>query len=81
MRRALTLTTSTLAVFAASSPAFAQNAPAAAAADQEEIVVTGYRESVAQSLDVKRNLDMIADVISAEDIVIYFVALVLCRDW
>lgn len=68
MRRALTLTTSTLALFAASSPAFAQSTPAEASANQDDIVVTGYRESVAQSLDVKRNLDMIADVISAEDI-------------
>jgi TonB-dependent receptor len=60
---ASTLTLSTL-------PAQAHAAAANDTADNElsEIVVTGYRASLQQSLDIKRNSDGIVDAISAEDI-------------
>lgn len=60
---ASTLTLSTL-------PASANAADATAAADNElsEIVITGYRASLQQSLDVKRDSDGIVDAITAEDI-------------
>ncbi len=60
---ASTLTVSTL-------PAQAHAAAANDTADNElnEIVVTGYRASLQQSLDIKRNSDGIVDAISAEDI-------------
>jgi len=60
---ASTLTVSTL-------PAQAHAAAASDTADNElnEIVVTGYRASLQQSLDIKRNSVGIVDAISAEDI-------------
>jgi iron complex outermembrane receptor protein len=38
------------------------------ATDLQEVVVTGIRQSVQESLDAKRNADVVEDVISAEDI-------------
>jgi TonB-dependent receptor len=60
----------------ASVPAWAQDAPAAQtdtadSGDQEqvnEIVVTGIRESLANSQSIKRNADTIVDAITASDI-------------
>jgi len=54
-------------------PALAQQAPAASSStnadDQlQEVVVTGLRASLQQSLDIKRNSEGIVDAISAEDI-------------
>jgi iron complex outermembrane recepter protein len=54
-------------------PALAQTAdPAASAAEEvapdEVVVVTGLRASLRNSVNVKRNLDVIAEVVSAEDI-------------
>jgi len=50
----------------------AADGPSPAAADEantiEEVVVTGIRASVEQSLDAKRNTTSVVDVISAEDI-------------
>ena len=40
----------------------------AGAAPLQEVVVTGIRQSVQESLDAKRNSDLVEDVISAEDI-------------
>ena len=48
----------------AGSIAFAQDE----AADDEEIVVTGFRGSLAASIDIKRDATTIVDSISAEDI-------------
>lgn len=48
--------------------AFGQAAPTSAPANLEEIVVTGIRFSMQQSLDAKRNADVVQDVITAEDI-------------
>lgn len=57
---------SVLAFMAGASGAWAQEA--AAGAEGDEIIVTGFRASQAASIDVKRNSDVIADVVSAEDI-------------
>jgi TonB-dependent receptor len=43
-------------------------APNAAAAEDDAIVVTGFRESLSSALNVKRNESGIVDVIKAEDI-------------
>jgi iron complex outermembrane recepter protein len=62
---------STLTLSGLSAPGNAAAAPAAPAAtdnDLTEIIVTGYRASLQQSLDIKRNSDGIVDAISAEDI-------------
>lgn len=49
--------------------ASAQTAPAAAADDQvEAVVVTGFRASLANALDVKRRENDLVDVIKAQDI-------------
>ena len=56
---------------ALAAPVFAQQAPAAGAdqGDQlQEVVVTGLKASLQQSLDIKRDADGIVDAISAEDI-------------
>ncbi len=57
---------SALALFVAQS-AFAQEAPAAAVAD-EDIVVTGFRASLANAIASKKNSDLIVESISAVDI-------------
>ncbi|NIJ19114.1 iron complex outermembrane receptor protein [Sphingomonas naasensis] len=63
-------TASAMALF--SGAAYAQTAdetPAAAEAqDGEEVVVTGYRASLAAAIEVKRNANSIVDSISAEDV-------------
>lgn len=64
--RRFAMSASVIALALSSQPAFAQ--AAAAGGDDAEIVVTGYRASVAKSLDAKRDLSVIADVITAEDI-------------
>jgi iron complex outermembrane receptor protein len=57
---------SAIAVMAASS-AYAQQAPAAATAD-DEIIVTGFRASIANAIAEKKNSDLIVESISAVDI-------------
>ena len=64
----LLATVSAIAGIAWVSPALAQDADGAAAAGSDEIVVTGYRGSLSQAIDAKRDLSVIADVVSAEDI-------------
>ncbi len=49
------------------SPALAQDAPADVE-QGEDIIVTGIRGSIRASIDAKRNSDVVADVLSAEDI-------------
>ncbi len=58
------------ALLLAAGAAHAQDSGAAApqVAADDEIVVTGIRGSLRASIDAKRNSDVIADVISAEDI-------------
>ncbi|UIJ44317.1 TonB-dependent receptor [Sphingomonas cannabina] len=54
-----------------SGAAYAQTtdaAPQAAEEQGEDIVVTGYRASLAAALDTKRNADAIVDSINAEDV-------------
>lgn len=58
---------SALALFVAQS-AFAQAAPAVEAPADEDIVVTGFRASLASAIASKRNSDLIVESISAEDI-------------
>lgn len=51
---------------AAAGPAAADAAPSAS--QLQEVVVTGYRSSLAQALNIKRNMGVEADTILAEDI-------------
>lgn len=57
-------TTPTDAAPAGASPSSSE----AASTTDDEIVVTGIRGSLIQSIDAKRNSDVIADIITAEDI-------------
>jgi len=58
---------SILATLVAASPSFAQTAPAADTT-VDELVITGIRASLQQSLETKRNADTLVEVITAEDI-------------
>jgi len=60
----------TVLILSTSMSAQAQQTAAPAAADQptSEVVVTGIRASKQKSLEVKRNADVIEEVVSAEDI-------------
>lgn len=58
-----------LATVLGAGPALAQDATAAASdTPEEEIVVTGFRASVAAAIDIKRNETSAVDAIVAEDI-------------
>jgi len=50
------------AAMVASLPAMAQSVP------EDEVIVTGIRSSLKQSLDVKRDSSQIVDAITAEDV-------------
>lgn len=54
-----------LALLKQGAPAYAQNATAG---EIEEVVVTGIRGSLRQSLDTKRTSDMVVEAITSEDI-------------
>lgn len=56
-----------LALASAASPAMAQ-APAASGEEVEELVVTGFRGSLQQALNIKRDSAVASDAILAEDI-------------
>lgn len=58
----------TLSLAAHSSFAQEQEPVQAVAIDEEEVVVTGFRKSIINSIDTKRNEDTIVEAISAEDI-------------
>ena len=65
----LASTASVVALMTVSQAAFAQDNSVQPESDEDNtIVVTGYRASVAQAIDAKRELSVIADVITAEDI-------------
>jgi iron complex outermembrane receptor protein len=61
---------------AGATPAFAQDAPAAeptpasdpAAAEEGDIVVTGYRRSLENAINKKKNSEQVVESVSAEDI-------------
>jgi iron complex outermembrane recepter protein len=56
-------------LMAGSGAAFAQNqSPGESAAPMEEVIVTGIRRSIEDSIAVKKNEDSIVEVVSAEDI-------------
>ena len=61
--RSLLVGASLIAVSSVSSTAVAQDSD-----DEDEIVVTGIRQSLKQSMDVKRDATGIVDAITAEDI-------------
>lgn len=52
----------------ATAPSAAQDAATTDAPAGDEIVVTGFRASLRSSIAVKRNLDVVAEIVSAEDI-------------
>ena len=52
----------------AAGTAHAQTAAPAEAAAESEIVVTGIRGSLREAIDAKRDLSVIADVVTAEDV-------------
>ncbi|MCW2393476.1 TonB-dependent receptor [Sphingobium sp. B1D7B] len=51
-----------------SAPAMAQSSAAPQSASTEDIIVTGYRASLQQNLDIKRESAGVVEAISAEDI-------------
>ncbi len=57
-----------LAMLAPTALVFAQTTPAAQTSGLEEVVVTGIRQSVQQSLDAKRAANEVVEVVTAEDI-------------
>ena len=69
--RSLLGATSVIGLLAVSQAAMAQTSQAerpAAEDEPEEIIVTGFRQSLEDALDLKRRADKIVDAISAEDI-------------
>jgi iron complex outermembrane recepter protein len=54
--------------FAVSGAAFAQSAPAAPTAEPEIVVVTGIRAALQNAINTKKNLQVISETVSAEDI-------------
>jgi iron complex outermembrane receptor protein len=73
--RELMLSAGTLAALCSAGQAYAQAAPApqppadeTAEAPGDAIVVTGYRKSIEQSLEQKREANSLIEVITAEDI-------------
>lgn len=63
--RQLMIGASVVAVSMASTTVYAQSV---AEEDEDEIVATGIRQSLKQSMDIKRNAQGVVDAISAEDI-------------
>lgn len=59
---------SILALGFAAQPVLAQDAQVADGGDEAEIVITGIRASLKESMDVKRDALGVVDAISAEDI-------------
>ena len=60
--------TAFIAAFAASAPAMAQQSTPPATDDEQEIVVSGIRNSLQQAAQVKRDAPQVMDVITAEDV-------------
>jgi len=61
-RKSLLIASVSAAVIGLAAPAFAQDATV------DEVVVTGIRASLQQSLETKRNADAIVDSVTAEDV-------------
>src|SRR5262245_65959401 len=61
----LIATAGALVAWGLAMPALAQDPPVN---QEDEIVVTGIRASVAQSIESKREADAVVDVLSAEDV-------------
>src|SRR5690554_6681089 len=57
-----------VALFQQAAPSLAQTATVASNDAVEEIVVTGIRASLQQSLEVKRDADARLEVVTAEDV-------------
>lgn len=71
MAKSILFASSSVVAMLLASPAAAQDGAEpvqAQSGDTDAIVVTGYRASLEQSLEAKRRLPVIADVITAEDI-------------
>ncbi|MGB3378090.1 MAG: TonB-dependent receptor [Allopontixanthobacter sediminis] len=74
--RKLLLVCSSVMALSVGSQAFAQDAPAPstvadpdeALVDDDAIIVSGIRASLAKAADIKRNADQVVDVITAEDV-------------
>lgn len=70
-KRALLAQSAAIAAIATSAPALAQDEEAAAATAEGEgnvIVVTGFKRSLQDSIDLKRDSAVVVDAISAEDV-------------
>jgi iron complex outermembrane receptor protein len=61
-RKSILIASASLLAVAGASPSFAQDSQV------EELVVTGIRASLQQSLETKRNADAIVDSVTAEDV-------------
>lgn len=61
-------TAALIAAFSVSAPAMAQQAAAPAASEEQEIIVSGIRNSLQQAAQVKRDAPQVMDVITAEDV-------------
>lgn len=68
IRRLLIGSVSVCALVGAASPAWSQDTATGANEPDGEIVITGIRGSVVQSIDAKRDSSVIADFLTAEDI-------------
>lgn len=68
IRRLLIGSVSVCALVGAATPAWSQDTPESAGANEGDIVITGIRGSVVQSIDAKRDSSVIADFLTAEDI-------------
>ena len=64
----LMLSASAVAIVIGAQPVFAQDASPGTASAADEILVSGIRASLRQSLDLKRDSQGVIDAISAEDI-------------
>ncbi len=68
-KRAMLAQSAALAAIAVSSPALAQDENAPAAEGEENvIVVTGFKKSLEDSINLKRNSAAVVDAVSAEDV-------------
>lgn len=68
IRRLLIGSVSVCALVGAAAPAWSQDAPENPPAGEGDIVITGIRGSIVQSIDAKRDSSVIADFLTAEDI-------------
>ena len=68
LERKLLLGTAALAMLASTAPAYAQDNSEELELLEDEVVVTGIRKSIEDSLDLKRDAGSIIEAITAEDI-------------